>query len=509
MAKDASLYEIVAYLQNNGKDPYAGLTSQQQQYINQHLSDPNAPGDIVNVLRGNHRDMFDSRGQMYPDKFNPPGTPPFTPTPKLPDRETPPANIPGPGTGQPVNPNVAVPRNDLSKEIDGDGRQLQSRPVDDDGIHEFKPGLDAIMTAQDGFPHWPNNWGGGIDKIKSGLEHARDALVGHASGDAVQAMFDNLNASLPVLDSLKNHATTLESLVKHFFEDITTTKQNFRQNESAYNDAINKKNPDTDTIKKLNAYAQQYMDQYRGPIDDIASRHPTVDDALLATGMPGPAPVHASGVPGGPGGGSPMGLTQSGLNTGTPEAGTQSAKAGAAPSMPKAPTGAAKGAADAAKKAGDGAQKGLGQAGKAAAKGLTDTLKGAGKGPGGLPEGVLGLGSKSVHGAGKSGGGVGGRGGGGRGAGTGARPPAKLAPASKIGPAATPVSRAGLSGTGGQGGTGAPAAGHRGGGADKTHKANKALHAAKNGEELLGEVDAVTPVLGGQPQKAAPKRPEA
>ncbi|WP_131822178.1 hypothetical protein [Mycobacteroides saopaulense] len=69
--------------------------------------------------------------------------------------------------------------------------------------------------------------------------------------------------------------------------------------------------------------------------------------------------------------------------------------------------------------------------------------------------------------------------------------------AGKASAAAVPTSRAGVAGqgtTGGMGG-GAPAAGNRGG-SDKEHKVNKALRTKQNGEELLGEAEAIVPVVG-------------
>ncbi|MEU9809101.1 hypothetical protein [Mycobacterium sp. NPDC050853] len=69
--------------------------------------------------------------------------------------------------------------------------------------------------------------------------------------------------------------------------------------------------------------------------------------------------------------------------------------------------------------------------------------------------------------------------------------------AGKASTAAVQASRAGVAGQGTAGGMGggAPAAGNRGG-SDKEHKVNKALRTKQNGEELLGEAEAIVPVVG-------------
>jgi hypothetical protein len=135
-------------------------------------------------------------------------------------------------------------------------------------------------------------------------------------------------------------------------------------------------------------------------------------------------------------------------------------------------------------------------------------LKGDGRVGAGLSPGLLGLGSKGLSGS-KTGSGSGGRGaggGGGRGS-IGAKPPSSTAKP-KLGSSPTPVSRAGVSGAGGQGAAGTPVAGQQGNTADKAHKASKALRLPKNGEEVVGEAEAVVPVIGDAPRKATPATPK-
>lgn len=78
-----------------------------------------------------------------------------------------------------------------------------------------------------------------------------------------------------------------------------------------------------------------------------------------------------------------------------------------------------------------------------------------------------------------------------------------MAAASKPADVPTPASRAGLSNSGGPG-AGAPAAGQRGNAADKVHKASKALHLQKNGEEITGDSEAIVPVIGDEAKKQPP-----
>ncbi|KRQ27783.1 hypothetical protein BKG79_15645 [Mycobacteroides chelonae] len=132
---------------------------------------------------------------------------------------------------------------------------------------------------------------------------------------------------------------------------------------------------------------------------------------------------------------------------------------------------------------------------------------------GGLPEGVLGLGSKGVNGVAKPGGFAGG-GGAGKGGGIGAGVAKELPtanPATRMAAGTKPdaaVSRAGLSNAGAAGapGSGAPAAGQRGAaGGDKIHKASKALHHNKHG--IFNEAEAVVQVVGAEPEETTPAKP--
>jgi hypothetical protein len=53
-------------------------------------------------------------------------------------------------------------------------------------------------------------------------------------------------------------------------------------------------------------------------------------------------------------------------------------------------------------------------------------------------------------------------------------------------------------GSPGMGGGGAPGAGGKGASEGKEHKGNKALRSRKNGADIVGDTDAVVPVLGAE-----------
>jgi hypothetical protein len=64
-------------------------------------------------------------------------------------------------------------------------------------------------------------------------------------------------------------------------------------------------------------------------------------------------------------------------------------------------------------------------------------------------------------------------------------------------PAAASSAMSGM-GSPGMGGGGAPGAGGKGASDGKEHKGNKALRTRKNGADIIGDNDAVVPVLGGE-----------
>ena len=126
-----------------------------------------------------------------------------------------------------------------------------------------------------------------------------------------------------------------------------------------------------------------------------------------------------------------------------------------------------------------------------------------------LREGALGLGDKPGAPKGSGGGAAagGGAGAGGSGGLPAQQPAARLSTEAASGarPAVPAASTAGAGAMGGMGapgmGGGGPAAGGKG--ADgKEHKGNKALRTRKNGSDIVGDTDAVVPVLGDSPPPA-------
>ncbi|MEE6178378.1 hypothetical protein [Mycobacterium sp. 050134] len=158
---------------------------------------------------------------------------------------------------------------------------------------------------------------------------------------------------------------------------------------------------------------------------------------------------------------------------------------------------------------------GLGQAAEGLGEPLQQALGAAQGHPSGMPgSGAPGFAPKDLDALGKPGGGAGHGAGGGAGLGSQGR--------DTLGPAGAPVAaaakapqapegalaRPGGAPLGAAGAGGAPPGGGGGGQrgpGGKEHKANKALRRVKNGELVLGDVDAVVPVIGDDgPEEAEP-----
>jgi hypothetical protein len=444
--------------------------------------------------------VFGSNGQIR----NPPrGAPSVAlPAPNSADA-TPPRNIPGPPHGTSPDTTVEKPYNDLHDPDKFTGKLKPPKNVPYDPVPSFIDGYNAMKDVTESGPGKPG-WNRTISGVKSELSDALNTLDGAIEGEFGDSLRNNVKQSFGALDDMSNHAQAMEHLFQAFFNDLKTTKDNFVKNVDAYNEAIRDQNKpaNKETVNRLNAFAVNVMKEYRPPVDDIAGRHPSVSTALPAVGPTEPGPAGAGGgSSGGPNGATPEGLQRGGRNTGMPADAAQPQQRAGAPAMPQVPTNALQGAAD-------GAQQAAGQAADAAKKALGDALKGAQKAHAELPEGALGLGPKGLAGLAKTGGTGSAHGGGGAGRRDPplVRPVAKVAAPGKPGGAAVPVSRAGLSGAGSPG-AGVPAAGHRAGAADKEHRASKALRHTKHGAEVIGEADAVAPVIGEKPRKAAPPQP--
>lgn len=350
------------------------------------------------------------------------------------------------------------------------------------------------------------------------LENGQDGL----KGETATAATANIRASFNQLNEASKGSHAMVTLVPKFAEAVRKVRDWVQANIDGYNaDKENWPERFPEIKKEYDAYAQGVMEDYRKNVQAVAAANPDLSGGTPAQ-PPGPAAPagtpqnYGAGGPGGPGTGMP------GQGSGAPVMPTRPTSD---PSLAQANPAqgqnvgqdAAKAATDAAKSATDAATDAAGQAADAAQQAMEKALGAIGDaaGPGGLPEGVLGLGPGGLAGANPAGGG--GRGGGPNGGGAGAKPalaankPAAMAASTKS--AGTPVTaaRAGLSGAAGSPGAGAPAAGQRGQGADgSVHKANKALRRKKNGEDVMGDADAVVAVVGDDapPDPAAPPTPK-
>jgi hypothetical protein len=397
----------------------------------------------------------------------------------------------------------------------------QGLPAPFDNVNTFEDAHNAIQGAADDIaPNHASTWqrmGGTVDGARNtfGTFFGNPALntAQGWQGHTGQAVRDHARKSMDGVQGLVYAAGRMGFIVDMFSRDITTTKQFFTgPNWDMYQQMV-LNGPEAlqeDTRNIFNMMAVNFLrTSYRPPVDEVANNHPDVSGFLPPSVGPAFAGPTAP-APGGGGGGG--GLPRGGLGgPQTSDGGGSDPAAGpsAPPSGP--PSGgagnAANNAGDPSKAAGNTPQQAAGQgqnptdpSGDAARKAASDALNGGRNRP---PEGVLGLGPKGLSGATKGGGGA-------RGAGTGARPiiakPAEARMAPSKAPTATPASRAGVSGTGSPG-AGAPAAGSHGGAADKTHKASKALHLQKHGQEVVGESEAVVPVIGDEIDKSPPPKP--
>jgi len=395
------------------------------------------------------------------------------------------------------------------------GGNHRSRQAPQDSDQTFESAHNAIQNAADDIaPNHANDWQTMSGKVGDAHEGFRGYFNSRSpsgdpgwQGQTASAIKKHAVDSLRGVEALMQAAGRMSYIVDMFSRDITTTKQFFTgPNWALYNQtALNGPEAAREDAKHaFDILAANFMrTTYRPAIDEVAGQHPDVSGVLppsLGTQAAGPT---APGTPASGGGGGGQGLERAGLGAPASTGG-----AGADPAGPSAPPGgpSPSGGGSPAKAAGDGAgqgQNGSGQAGNGAQKGLGDALNGDKKGLNRPPEGILNLGPKGQNGAGKAGGGARGAGGG------GARPAlpkpadARMAAASKPANVPAPTSRAGLSNSGGPG-AGAPAAGQRGSAADKVHKASKALHLQKNGEEITGDSEAIVPVIGDEAKKQPP-----
>lgn len=347
------------------------------------------------------------------------------------------------------------------------------------------------------------------------------------SGATHDAAIRNLKASYPTIDKISDGADTLHKLTGSFSNTISNTREAIVSNYTAYTKGM--ANPhNRDVIKyAFDRYAQSVMTTTYAPnIQHIASNQPDFPTATPDVGKPpaSPPPQPVSPVPhptspgapigggGGPSGGPPPDMTPK-FGAPKPQTTPQGLPISQIPMDPSAatasPMSGMQGLSDLAnplQSLSSPLQSALGQAMNAAQRtggpGALGGPKNLGKLP---PEGAL-KGLKGGSGAGAGGAGL-------RGPGIGkpAGAPATAA-GSAAGRTVAAGSRAGVSGSPGAGmgapGAGAPAAGHHGAAAGGPHQPSKALRRKKNGEQIIGDAEAVVAVLGEPARPDAPKPPD-
>lgn len=372
--------------------------------------------------------------------------------------------------------------------------------------HSLREGATNFRTAIDGLINNTDVWAG--ETIRAAADNAKQSVT--------DPMFTG-SAALRGAELARKFRDTMEYVHTNLVGDGSVWVQYQRDLNNAGWNFSNQQ-----TVKdQYNSYMRTIMaDTYVPGIKAITGGYPQFaqGDArppgnapqIPGVGLGTPGGRSPAGGPGGSGGGSP--------STPTPPKPTSAQEWASALPQPQGQDAAQNGLGDAASGAGDA----LGQATGAAGDALGQATDAAGQaantagqaasslaGLGGmgkpaLPEGMLNLGNKADLARGLSEAGRAGRGGGGAGGGGAggiARELASRAPttpaSSTSGTNATQsgASRAGIAS--GSPGAGAPAAGARGAGGDgKEHKANKALRSRRNGSEVVGDADAVLPVIG-------------
>jgi len=405
------------------------------------------------------------------------------------------------------------------------------------------PPYDAVATIEQAYsqisgadpnagvsPAW-SNVSKSIADTAENLQNDLNKLLASSDlwlGAAANAFHHSIREALPILGTLSAITQALSVLSQGFSDNITTTKNDIVTSYGNYQYDLVYYPEMQSTIKtQYDGYAQAVMTTYNQNVQNVANGYPSMVTAPTPH-VGGTTGVHTPGgnspvitQPGGSPvitgpGGSPAitGLSPSGSgaqtpsptqSSGTPATMPTSAAASPAASSAMDPSSLANTASQAAQGLASPLQQSLGQLASTAGQGAKPPLGGPGGAASKLPPGKLADSLKPGAGGGKVGGGAGARG-------PVARPAG--APSSSGGMAGRTVaagSRAGLSAVPGAAGAGAPAAGapgrgQHGGAQGGAHQPNKVLRRKKNGEEIIGDAQAVVPVLGepAHPEAAKP-----
>ena len=407
---------------------------------------------------------------------------------------------------------------------------------------------DIASADQDVAPGIPQGWQDVSNGLKNAAQNFQTELTSlHANpewkGATADAVYKNVTSSLPILGAISDIAQALSVLSQAFHQTMWTTQNDIASNYDNYWLALSEYPEQRNQIvQHYSTYAQSVLnDVYLPNIANIGNNLPSTTTAPTphlggAAGAPslgGSSPVITGpgGSPAitGPGGspaitgpgGSPnafavqdprqvmTGRSPSGSGAQTPSPTQSSGTPATTPTSAAAmdPSSLANTASQAAQGLGSPLQS-LGQLGSMAGQGAKPPPGGPGGAPSKLAPGKLADSLKPGGGVGKMGGGAGAQG-------PMARPAG--APAGSGGMAGSTVaagSRAGVSAGPGAAGAGAPAAGGGGGGGQHggaqggVHQPNKVLRRKKNGEEIVGDAEAVVPVLG-EPAHAEAAKPGA
>ncbi|MCV7283250.1 hypothetical protein H7J88_26795 [Mycolicibacterium flavescens] len=377
-------------------------------------------------------------------------------------------------------------------------------------IYDFTPSSEAISNR--------------LKVLKGAFEHIQDKFPTTSLGD----LFKDGDFNRDTLNS------GVSSFNSRYHLDSSGRLRNNSDGYVSAQDAIDEMNELERSTEAYNDAVALFNHTYNPAVQAVAEDFPNLPPAPnmeygKPSGSPGGGGPGAGGGGGFGGGGGGLGGPKSGTppigtpNFKTPDLGKTPALAGideqgrSPITTPQAvPPGLSQGLKPALDAATKGATSGIDAATKAAQQAAQAAGKGLGKNA--VPkmrEGALGLGDKPAAGKG------GGTGAGGAGLGKGGpgvqQPAARLSsqpttPASGIRPTVPAASAAGMGAMGGPGMGGAPAAGQRGQDG-KEHKPNKALKNRKNGSDIVGDTDAVVPVLGdsapaedNEPTPAPPRR---
>jgi hypothetical protein len=422
--------------------------------------------------------------------------------------------------------------------------------------------LDADEDIAPGIPHVAAEVSQAIASATGNFQAGLQALNSSPdswTGETAEAALQNVDSSFRIPMTISAGVSALGVLAQAFSSTVATTKNDIVSKYANYTADIAHYPEHTDTIEQqYSNFAYAVMTQaYQPNILSIAENNPgfnTAPPPRVNGGLGGPA--GGSGFTGGPGapafsggsgglgpvGGAGGGLGPAGSGGGgiepvggshpapkfpgpssvstpqTPTVSQTSTPAHTPPNPSAAATSPATGLAD-PNSLGYGLQglasplqSALGQAMSAGQRAGNTGAPGGAKGLGRMPpEGVLGLGPKGLKsGAAAMGGGAGVQG--------PAIGKAAGAPGAAVGPTAGRTEaagyRAGLSSTPGSLAAGAPAAGapgagpHGGAAQGNQHQPSKVLRRKKNGEELIGDTQAVVPVIG-EPARTDAAQPNA